>query len=74
MTASCSLLGTGENVVADPLFCGFSADDFTIRSGSPAADDDPSGCGLRGAFPVACGAIHVEGVSWGRVKAGYRLR
>ncbi|HMB70457.1 MAG TPA: right-handed parallel beta-helix repeat-containing protein [bacterium] len=74
MTAWCSFLGSDENVVADPLFCGLAADDFTIRSDSPAADDDPSGCGLRGALPVACGAVHVEGVSWGRVKAGYRSR
>jgi hypothetical protein len=74
MTASCSFLGQGDNATADPLFCGFDGNDFTVRSDSPAADGDPSGCGPRGAYGVGCGAIHVEGVSWGRVKAGYRGR
>lgn len=72
MSAVCSFIGINQNFVADPIFCGLSADDFTIGSNSPAAPEFPGGCGLRGAFGVACGPISVESTSWGRIKSGYR--
>lgn len=65
-------IGENHNIVADPLFCDPVTGDYTISSGSPARPGDPSGCGLRGALPVACGPVSVYSVSWGRLKSGYR--
>lgn len=78
------LYGAG-NVDAAPLFCGPSAcgattwpsGDYTLDAASPAAPG-ANGCGLVGAYPVACGATPVaEGLtarSWGTVKSSYRSR
>ncbi len=68
----CLPIDQNENVVADPLFCDLARDRFTIRVDSPAAPDHPSGCGLRGAYPVGCGIVSVVPESWGRIKSGYR--
>lgn len=68
---SCISLGTASNQVDDPLFCNADMDDFTIRPSSPAAPSDPSGCGLRGAFPAICGTVSLDDVSWGQIKALY---
>lgn len=61
----------GTNVESAPLFCNAAMGDFTIHSGS-AADPGQSACGLRGAFPVACGPVSVERSTWGSTKAAYR--
>ena len=71
-TQGCLSLFSNNNLVADPLFCDPSADNFHVQSNSPASPDHPSGCGQRGAFGVGCGPISVESASWGRVKAAYR--
>lgn len=66
------MVGEDDNAPAPPEFCDPGSEDFHITSGSVADPADPSGCGLRGAFPVACGAISVQSESWGSVKAKYR--
>jgi hypothetical protein len=66
------VIGVNNNSVGDPLFCDASADDYTIATISPAAPTDPSGCGLRGAYGVACGTVSVVAETWGGVKARYR--
>jgi hypothetical protein len=70
--AGCGTIGEDDNIVADPLFCDAASDMFTIDANSPAAPSDPSGCGLRGAFPVGCGAVSVDSQSWGSIKSLYR--
>ncbi len=67
----CIVLGANNDLVADPFFCDAVHDVFTIQSNSPASPSDPSGCGLRGAFPVGCGTVSIESTSWGRIKASY---
>lgn len=75
VTAKCPFpINGNENLIADPLFCGAGGSDFSIRPDSPAAPDDPSGCGLRGAFGVACGPVSVRTKSWGQIKSDYRSR
>jgi hypothetical protein len=71
VTSWCQFIGQNNNLIADPVFCDANADNFTISGNSPAAPNDPSGCGLRGAFPVGCGAVSVEAVSWGHIKGKY---
>lgn len=58
--------------VADPLFCDSEVEDLTLRVGSPCLAEDALGCGLIGAFEMGCGAISVEPMTWGRIKAAYR--
>lgn len=65
-------VGVNDNISADPLFCSPASGDFTLQATSPAAPGDPSGCGLRGACPVACGPVAIETQSWGATKAAYR--
>lgn len=55
MTVDCRFIGVSNNIIADPIFCNAGLDNFTIQTNSPAAPNDPSGCGLRGALPVGCG-------------------
>jgi hypothetical protein len=62
----------GDNFSADPLFCDSAAEDFHLRAASHCAPgNSPGGCGLVGAFGVACPANSVEEVTWGRIKARY---
>ena len=61
-----------NNTIADPVFCDPSSSDWTVRSNSPAAVTDASGCGQRGAFGVGCGPVSIEAESWGSIKAQYR--
>lgn len=65
-------LTTNGNFSADPLFCDPDNDDFTLRADSPCAAPGPTSCGLIGALPVACGAVSVERLSWGKIKGAYR--
>ena len=66
------ILGQDDNLVADPLFCDAGADNYELMVGSPGDPDHPSGCGLRGAFPVGCGPVSVSQSTWGATKALYR--
>jgi hypothetical protein len=67
------LLGANE-IDADPRYCDYASDDFTLCTISPAlpANND---CGmLMGAFPEACldcGPIGVQTQSWGSLKDLY---
>jgi hypothetical protein len=65
------VLGPTDREV-DPLFCDPDAPDWRLREGSPCLPEDPSGCGLIGAFPQGCGVIGIEGVSFGEIKNRYR--
>lgn len=71
MSLECQFIGQNNNIVADPKFCHVDMDIFTIQSDSPAAPNDPSGCGLRGALPVGCGPVSLEETSWGQIKSKY---
>ena len=63
--------GVHGNLSADPQFCGPS--DYELSTASPCAPDHaPTGCGLIGALPVACGSQAVTASTWGRVKAMWR--
>jgi hypothetical protein len=54
------LMGVDGNQSADPLFCDASSDDFTLHAASPCAPANaPAGCGLVGAFDVACGLVGI---------------
>ena len=55
-------LGADGNIAADPLFCDPAAGDFTLRDDSPCAAENSSGCGLIGAWPIACASpTHADG-------------
>jgi hypothetical protein len=60
------------DLLADPQFCDPEVLDFTVRASSPCAPGNSPGCGLIGAWPVGCGSIRVEAMSWGRIKDLYR--
>jgi hypothetical protein len=60
------------NVSADPFYCGADADNFHVRSDSPCAPENSSGCGLIGALPVGCGPVSTTQRTWGRIKETYR--
>lgn len=47
-------LGHDGNTCQDPMFCDPEALDLTLAVGSPCAPDAVPGCGLIGAWPVAC--------------------
>ncbi|MBM3286365.1 MAG: right-handed parallel beta-helix repeat-containing protein [Candidatus Eisenbacteria bacterium] len=65
-------LGINGNISMDPLFCDMANDDCTLNAASPCAPENSGGCGLIGAFPVACGATAVELTTWGAIKATFR--
>ncbi len=72
----CSPPAGNGNFSADPLYCGFEQDDFTIAQESPCAPSN-SNCGLVGAFDVGCTATSVpsgrfENTSWSGVKNLFR--
>lgn len=61
-------------IEADPLFCDWTADDYTLCILSPALPDKNT-CGLIGAFGLGCetcGPVPTVEESWGGVKALYR--
>ncbi len=52
--------GIQGNFSEDPMFCDPSNDDLALHADSPCApENSPTGCGLIGAVPVACGAADV---------------
>jgi nitrous oxidase accessory protein NosD len=54
--------GVNGNFTESPRFCDALSGDFTLNSLSPCAPgNSPPGCGLIGAFPVACGVTGVPG-------------
>ena len=57
---------------ADPLFCDPGLGDYHINLNSPCAPANTGGCGLVGAFGIACGPTSVQETTWGRIKALYR--
>lgn len=65
---------SGGNFSADPQFCGFSSNDFTLESDSPCAegmhptDDD---CGRIGAFPIGCSGTATRESTWSYLKSLY---
>ena len=58
--------------IADPQFCDAANGDFTVADSSPCLPANSNGCGQIGAFGQGCGAVSVESMSWGRIKAGFR--
>ncbi|MBZ0267866.1 hypothetical protein K8I85_06910 [bacterium] len=72
VTACNILIGQDDNLEADPLFCDPQSEDYSLMVGSPGSPEHPSGCGLRGAYPVGCGPVSVSPQSWGKVKGMYR--
>ena len=61
-------LGQSGNIAVDPLFC--DEIDWRLSASSPCAPAN-SGCGLIGAFDVACGPVPAHTVTWGRIKARF---
>ena len=55
-----------------PRYCDRPVGDYTLQETSPAAPEYSGGCGLVGAFDVACGTVSVESQSWGRLKGLFR--
>ncbi len=67
--------GVNGNFSGDPLYCWFiSTPDrrFALHADSPCAPEHSGGCGLVGAFGVACESTPVVEASWGTIKAMYR--
>jgi hypothetical protein len=64
--------GGGNNISADPLFCG--VDRWDLQSNSPCAPTNNPICGVIGARDVGCGAGALERTTWGQVKAHWHNR
>lgn len=60
------------NFSADPLFCGTPGSEYSLQDNSPCAPENSNGCGLIGAYGVACGTISVEPSTWSSIKARWR--
>lgn len=58
-----------SDIEADPLFCKFPSDDYTVQAASPCVVSD---CALVGAFGIGCDPVSIEGRSWSGVKALFR--
>jgi hypothetical protein len=69
--APCDTAGQ-RNFSMDPLFCNEAGGDFQIGRSSPCAPGSATGCGLVGAYPVACVPTQVNHTTWGRLKVLYR--
>lgn len=64
--------GINGNISAAPKYCDPGAGDYRLASNSPCLPEN-NACGVRiGAFGAGCGAISVDGLSWGRIKASFR--
>lgn len=63
-------LGLDGNISADPMFCDAEIGDLTLHADSPCAPAQ-SGCGLMGAWPVACGTTATHATSWSALKRLY---
>jgi len=64
--------GRYNNFSADPRFCDWVGEDFTLSDASPCLPEH-SACGEQvGALGEGCGAVAVEPWSWGRLKAAFR--
>jgi len=58
-----------QQIVADPLFCGETGDDYSVAEGSPAL----TGGETMGAFSQpGCGPVPVRPTTWGRLKSRYQ--
>jgi hypothetical protein len=72
------MLGVGDNICEDPLFCDAALGDLTLCETSPCAPEhSPGTCDLIGAWPVSCVCTTAVGegtadTSWGAVKSFYR--
>lgn len=66
-------LGVRGNLCVDPLFCDPEVLDFTLQSVSPCAQGNNPVCGQIGALPVGCGSTPALPMSWGRLKALFRM-
>jgi len=65
--------GQDGNISADPIFCGPTEEDFTLRSDSPCAAENNPGCGLIGALDVGCEPpTPARDLSWGEIKQIFR--
>jgi predicted outer membrane repeat protein len=72
-TISWGPLGPHE-MEADPLFCNYPGDEYTLCSISPALPENNE-CGLIGAYAMSCtscGPIGASPASWGGLKVLYR--
>lgn len=64
--------GYGGNVSLPPLYCDPANGVFTVAGNSPLLPAN-NACGLTiGAFGAGCGAVSIEPMSWGAIKAQYR--
>lgn len=63
-----------DNLIGDPLFCDFYADDFTLCANSPCLPGGNPWGELIGAHDTACGECDspVEDATWGSIKALWR--
>lgn len=52
--------GLAGNISADPLYCDPDQGDFGLSNLSPGAPPQSGGCGLIGAYPVACVVASVD--------------
>ncbi len=63
----------GNNIAADPEFCGPADGDFQVAASSPCANgNSPASCGQIGELGVGCGDTRVETLTWGHVKSLFR--
>lgn len=65
----------GGNAIADPLFCAadpIAMRDVRIRSDSPCAPEQSTGCGLIGAGDVGCVVVPVHRRTWTEIKELFR--
>ena len=63
-----------DNLFVDPLFCSPQTGDLSLCSDSPCLAENTTWGELVGALGVGCPACgtHVEGMSWGCIKAMFR--
>jgi len=82
VNASCNVFwGTPDGIgitpsasdrIVDPQFCDAPNGDLTLQAASPCLPANSPGCGQVGALGEGCGAVSIERMSWGRIKAGFR--
>jgi hypothetical protein len=58
--------------IVDPLFCDAPDGDLSLQAGSSCLPANSPGCGLVGALGEGCGAVSVQRMSWGKIKAGFK--
>ncbi len=67
-------VGIDGNLCVDPLFCLDAVPDqpYSLHADSPCSPEQSQGCGLIGAWDVACDATVAQPSSWGSIKSLYR--